>query len=52
MTQSTHPSKEAVRAYLADRNKAESPPPTPDEIRTQLGWWLVGHNGPQPEVQD
>lgn len=51
MTTVSHPPKERVRAYLAERTRAESPPPTPDDIRTQLGWWLEPENGPQPEVQ-
>lgn len=40
-TQSNHPSKEAVREYLERRNHDVAPPPTPEEIRRQLGWGLV-----------
>ncbi|GGY19581.1 hypothetical protein [Pseudoduganella dura] len=40
-TQSNHPSKEAVREYLERRNHDAEPPPTPEEIRRQLGWGLV-----------
>lgn len=32
------PSKERLRAYLYGRQKSEAPPPTPEEIRRQLGW--------------
>ena len=41
MTQSTHPSKHVVRAYLERRSQAAKPPPTPQEIRRQLGWTLL-----------
>src|SRR5471030_869683 len=34
-----HPSKEQVRAYMRQRESAHRPPPTPDEIRRQLGWY-------------
>ena len=37
----SHPSKEQVRAYMAARESARRPPPTPDEIRRQLGWRLL-----------
>lgn len=33
-----HPSKEQVRAYMLQRHHARLPPPSPDEIRRQLGW--------------
>ncbi len=35
-----HPSKEQVRAYMAQREQERRPPPSPDEIRRQLGWRL------------
>jgi hypothetical protein len=34
------PSKQLVRAYLERRVRDTSPPPTPDEIRRQLGWGM------------
>jgi len=34
-----HPSKEQVRAYMRQRESAQRPPPAPDEIRRQLGWY-------------
>lgn len=34
----THPSKEQVRAYMHQREADRRPPPTPAEIRRQLGW--------------
>jgi len=40
-TQTSHPSKEAVREYLERRTNDVEPPPTPEEIRRQLGWGLV-----------
>ncbi len=35
-----HPTKEQVRAYMAAREAARHPPPSPEEIRRQLGWRL------------
>lgn len=39
--QTNHPSKEMVREYLERRTQDVQPPPTPEEIRRQLGWGLV-----------
>jgi hypothetical protein len=41
MSTSTHPPKHIVRAYLARRARDSKPPPTPEEIRRQLGWGLL-----------
>jgi len=41
MTPTTHPSKYLVRAYLERRSQDAKPPPTPEEIRRQLGWGLM-----------
>lgn len=40
-TRVTHPTKEQVRAYMVAREHAHRPPPTPEEIRRQLGWQLA-----------
>ncbi len=40
MSQTTHPSKFLVRAYLERRSHEVKPPPTPEEIRRQLGWGM------------
>ena len=48
----TRPDKELVRAYMAKRTQTESPPPSPDQIKRELGWWLEPANGPEPEVED
>lgn len=37
----THPTKEQVRAYMAERRVSQQPPQTPEEIRRQLGWGLM-----------
>ncbi len=37
----THPPKQAVRAYLERRARDPKPPPSPEEIRRQLGWGLT-----------
>ena len=42
--QITHPTKEQVRAYMARRESARRPPPSPAEIRRQLGWQLTPAN--------
>lgn len=41
MTQVNHPSKHAIRAYLERRSHDPRPPPSPQEIRRQLGWGLL-----------
>ncbi len=50
MTQTVNPSKEQVREFMSAPARKESPPPAAEEIRRQLGWRLVPHNGPAPEV--
>jgi hypothetical protein len=44
MTQTTHPSKEQVRHHMQQRAQQRTPPPSPDEIRRQLGWHLIPSN--------
>jgi hypothetical protein len=56
MTQTTKPTKESVREYFHRRTEALlteplDPPPTPEEIRRQLGWHLLPHNR-QPDRDD
>lgn len=41
MTQTNHPSKYVVREYLERRSQEVKPPPSPEEIRRQLGWGLM-----------
>jgi len=41
MSQTTHPSKHLVRAYLERRTRDVKPPPKPEEIRRQLGWGML-----------
>ena len=38
--QQPKPSKEAARAYMQSRQRATTPPPSIEEIRRQLGWYL------------
>jgi hypothetical protein len=40
-TQTTHPSKEAVRRLMQQRRIDHTPPPAPEHIRAQLGWRLI-----------
>ncbi len=37
----TQPPKQVVRAYLERRAHDPKPPPSPEEIRRQLGWGLT-----------
>jgi hypothetical protein len=41
MSEVKHPSKQLVRAYLARRARDTAPPPSPEEIRRQLGWGML-----------
>lgn len=41
MAQATHPSKYVIRRYLENRSHQTQPPPSPEEIRRQLGWGLL-----------
>lgn len=43
-TQTTHPSKESVREHLERRRHSDGPPPAPERIRQELGWWLIPGN--------
>jgi hypothetical protein len=36
-----NPPKHVVREYLARRSRDPQPPPTPEEIRRQLGWGML-----------
>jgi hypothetical protein len=40
MTQTTHPSKEQVRQFMRQRRVERTPPPSPEQIRRELGWHL------------
>jgi hypothetical protein len=52
MTDTTHPSKETVREYMERRTHAPlDPPPTGEEIRRQLGWFILPQNR-QPDRVD
>jgi hypothetical protein len=41
MSTITHPPKHLVREYLERRSREQKPPPTPEEIRRQLGWGML-----------
>lgn len=45
-----HPSKEAVRAWMARRLRDRLPPPPPAEIRRELGWRASCHAMPRPAL--
>jgi hypothetical protein len=38
---STKPSKEQVRQFMQQRLVEHKPPPSPQEIREQLGWAML-----------
>lgn len=46
MTTLTHPPKHLVREYLERRTRDTRPPPSPEEIRRELGWGLLN-----PEIK-
>jgi len=41
MTAVSRPSKERVRDYMDRRTHETDPPPTPADIRRELGWELL-----------
>lgn len=41
MATANHPSKEQVRKFMAERREAKTPPPSPEQIRRELGWGLM-----------
>ena len=52
MTDTTRPTKESIRAYMERRTHAPvDPPPSADEIRRELGWYLIPANR-QPDADD
>lgn len=52
MTKVLKPPHHLVREYLERRTHEESPPPTPEEIRRELGWLLIPENGQDPEGKE
>lgn len=44
MANVTQPTKEQVRAYMNSRAEINEPVPEIEEIRRQLGWYLVPQN--------
>lgn len=36
-----NPTKQAVREYLTQRREQGGPPPTPEQIRRELGWTMI-----------
>ena len=52
MTQTTKPSRESVRDYMERRTHAPlEPPPDAEEIRRQLGWYLLPENKRPDQVE-
>jgi hypothetical protein len=47
----TLPTKQVVRAYLERRSHDPRPPPSPDDIRRELGWGLVAERAMRPARQ-
>lgn len=45
MQSASRPTQQQVREYMQQRQAEQTPPPPPDEIKRQLGWWLIPHNG-------
>lgn len=40
MNNTSKPNKEQVRAWLKHRQSFAGPPPSPEQIRVELGWML------------
>lgn len=40
----THPTKDQVQRYLTERHQSKTPPPTPEQIRKELGWHMLPNN--------
>jgi len=38
------PTKQELREYLYRRYESKEPPPTPEDIRKELGWHLMPQN--------
>lgn len=50
MTQTTKPPKQKVREYLERRTHDQlEPPPTPADIRRELGWDLIPNARRHPD---
>ena len=43
----THPTKEQVRAWMSQRQIERAAPPTPADIRQQLGWSMLSPYDPR-----
>lgn len=43
------PTKEQTRKWLQERSTAKTPPPSPEQIRKELGWELSPNNKQQKE---
>jgi hypothetical protein len=41
MHQTSKPDRELLRNWMQQRQVAVTPPPSPEEVRRQLGWGLV-----------
>jgi hypothetical protein len=41
MTQTSKPSNQQVRNWMHRRQADRSPPPSPEQVRMELGWKLV-----------
>lgn len=41
MTQTTKPSNQQVRSWMQQRQVDRTPPPSPDQVRRELGWQMV-----------
>jgi len=41
MTHTSKPDREVVRSWMRERQVERVPPPSPEEVRRQLGWHMV-----------
>lgn len=50
MQPASRPTKQQIRDYMQQRQASPKPPATPEEVRIQLGWAMLG-NGKVEEPQ-
>lgn len=50
MKPAIHPTHQQVREWMRAQARKESPPPTPEQIRRELGWGMVAQGGRLQEV--
>lgn len=50
MPTTTRPSNQQVRDFMTRRRTTGTPPPSPEQIRRELGWELTAASGSQASM--